>query len=767
MTDNEVLGAEAPGYNDTGWRNISLPHDMSIEGTFNQSHPVGVHGGFLPTASVVYRNAFYLNAAQDLFFFIDFDGVYRNSEVWINGHLLGRRPNGYISFRYDITEFVYRTPNQKNVLVVKADNFAQPGSRWYTGTGIYRNVRLTATAKTHIDHWGVVVTTSAVTNAAARLRIQTNVVTKAAEPGNVILKHTVFNGANQSVAEKSTPLVPTGPLTRSDQELIVTAPRLWSDKQPYLYTVVTQLIEKGRILHADTTKYGIRYFNFHPAKGFFLNGLSTKIKGVCNHHDLGCLGAAVNKSAIKRQLLILKSMGCNAIRTAHNPPAPELLDLCDELGFLVMDEAFDIWTVQKTPFDYHWNWPEWHKRDLEDQVKRDRNHPSVIIWSIGNEIPEQLSPRGGAIATELRSIIRALDTTRPITAGNNLPEKNNTIIQSGALDLVGVNYRTADWQHFPTYYPGAVFIGTETVSGLQTRGEYTFPSDVRYKWGDDQHPVKKPVLNNQCPAFDQATAPWGSTHEETLKEFKKYDFVSGMFVWAGFDYLGEPTPYYWPSRSSYFGIIDMAGFPKDVYYLYQSEWTDAPVLHVFPHWNWLPGQPVDVWAYYNNADEVELFVNGKSQGVKRKTGEALHVMWRVAFEPGMLTAVSRKRGQTVLRREIKTAGAPAALIMTADKASVNVDEKELVFLTVKAVDAAGNSVPTANRAISFETTRNAFIAGVDNGNPISHEPLKGIQIRTFNGLALAVVQPTKSGGTITVRATAEGLAPATVNIRAF
>jgi beta-galactosidase len=460
-------------------------------------------------------------------------------------------------------------------------------------------------------------------------------------------------------------------------------------------------------------------------------------------------------------------MGCNAIRTAHHPPAPELLDLCDEMGFLVMNEAFDVWEIAKTPFDYHWNFSEWYKRDLQDHVKRDRNHPSVIMWSIGNEIPEQLQGKnGGNIAKGLRNIIRELDTTRPITAGNNHPGKENKLIASGALDIIGCNYNHNAWNVFPSYYPGKIFIAAETVSGLQTRGEYMFPSDKLIRWGDEQNPVIKSPMDFTCSSFDQISTPWGSTHEETMKLFKKNDFVSGMFVWTGFDYLGEPTPYYWPARSSYFGIIDMAGFPKDVYYLYQSEWTSKPVLHVFPHWNWKENQLTDVWCYYNCADEVELFLNNQSLGIKKKANDALHVMWRIPFKPGTLRAISRKAGKTVLTKEIRTTGEPVKLMLTVDKSSVRFNENELAFLSVKVVDAVGNIVPKADHLISFTTSSNATIAGVDNGNPISHERFKASSRKAFHGLALVVVKPVEKG-TVKITATAPGLTSSTLNITVF
>jgi beta-galactosidase len=368
------------------------------------------------------------------------------------------------------------------------------------------------------------------------------------------------------------------------------------------------------------TTFGIRTFAFDTAKGFFLNGKHLKILGVCDHHDLGCLGAAINTRALQRQLELLKEMGCNGIRTSHNPPAPELLDLCDEMGFIVMDEAFDMWMKEKTKYDYHLDFAEWHKRDVEDMVLRDRNHPSVFIWSIGNEVSEQWDHSdnsGSTIARDLAGIIRGLDTTRPITANCNDDRPDNPVIRSGALDLIGYSYGHNDYHLFPATYPGKKLIGSEATSALESRGHYDMPSDSIRRWPTRWDiPMKDGNPDNTVSAYDNCSVPWGATHEEGWNLVKKNDFVSGMFIWTGFDYLGEPTPYVWPSRSSYFGILDLAGFPKDVYYMYQSEWTNKPVLHILPHWNWKPGQTIDVWAY-TNCDEVELFLNGKSVGVRK------------------------------------------------------------------------------------------------------------------------------------------------------
>ncbi|HEY1022540.1 MAG TPA: glycoside hydrolase family 2 TIM barrel-domain containing protein, partial [Flavisolibacter sp.] len=492
-----------------------------------------------------------------------------------------------------------------------------------------------------------------------------------------------------------------------------------------------------------------------------------KILGVCNHHDLGALGAAVNRRAIERQLEILKAMGCNAIRTAHNPPSPELLDLCDRLGFLVMDEAFDMWQKRKNKFDYHLEFADWHRQDLVAMVKRDRNHPSVFMWSIGNEIREQFDSTGLSLTKEMVQLVKQHDTTRPVTSAltENIPDKN-FIYRSGALDVLGFNYKHADYPSLPGRFPGYSFLATETASALATRGHYEFPSDSVRIWPRDAKSKDHGNPEHTASAYDNTYAYWGATHEESWMAVKKHPFMAGIFVWAGFDFLGEPVPYGWPSRSSYYGIIDLAGFPKDVYYLYQSEWSTKPVLHIFPHWNWKEGQVVDVWAYYNNADEVELFLNGVSQGVRKKRGDSLHVMWSVKFTPGTLKVISRKAGKPVLQKEIRTAGAPARIQLIADRKKLSAATNDLSFITIKLLDAAGNSVPDADKKISFAVRGPAFLAGVDNGDPVSMESFQSPERKLFNGLCLAIVQTTGKKGIITLVATAEGLPPATIQLQA-
>ena len=754
----------SPEYDDAGWRLLNVPHDWAIEGDFSASAPSGNSGGALPGGVGWYRKSFSVDAADEgKQFYIDFDGVYMNAKVWINGTLLGQRPYGYSSFRYDLTPYIIY--GGKNVVAVRVDNSDQPNSRWYSGCGIYRHVWLNKTARTHVAHWG------------------THVV---AEGNKVKVDVKVDNPDNAKFAVRNTLLDHEGRVvgkaTGKKSVIKVSKPKLWSCESPYIYTVRTEIVVGGKVIDTYETTTGFRTFKFDAAKGFSLNGKSMKINGVCQHHDLGCLGAAVNEDALHRQLRILKEMGTNAIRCSHNPPAPELLAMCDTMGFIVMDESFDMWRRRKTQNDYARFFDEWAERDLTDLVLRDRNHPSILMWSIGNEVLEQWSSAdadnltaeqanlilnaghdastlahgeelsvNSILTRNLCNIIRRYDTTRPITAGCNEPDPKNHLFKSGALDIIGFNYHHQWVKDVPQNFPGKPFIFSESVSALQTRGFYMMPSDSVYKapvewWLPYQDP------SFQCSAYDNMHASWSSTHEETWDVVKHNDFVGGQFIWTGFDYIGEPTPYGFPARSSYFGIVDLAGFPKDSYYLYQSEWTDKQVLHLFPHWNWLDGEQIDMWCYYNNADEVELFINGRSQGVKsKKDAHEYHLMWRVTFEPGEVKAVARKDGRVVAEKVIRTAGAPAALRLTSDRTHFgsNPNGDNLAFITVEVVDSDGNLCPRAEDQVFFEV-EGGRIVGVDNGNPVSMERFKDNKRKAFNGSCLVVVAT--DGGDVKLKA---------------
>jgi beta-galactosidase len=761
-------GASATSFPDKAWRSLDLPHDWSIEGTFDKNNPATAGGGALPGGIGWYRKQFTVPASsKGKYVVVDFDGVYKNSEVWINGHYLGKRPNGYISFRYALSPFL--NYGGQNTIAVRVDNSRQPNSRWYSGSGIYRDVKLLTLNQTHVAQWGTYVTTPEVSASRATVKVQTELQSPAGETVKGMLNIQILDADKRVVASSSQSLSLNGKAVVT-KTIELQSPKLWSTTEPYLYTVRTQVLVNKQVVDDYATPLGVRSFTFDANQGFVLNGKSMKIRGVCNHHDLGALGAAFNVRAAERQLEILKSMGCNAIRTSHNPPASALLDLCDRMGFIVMDEAFDMWVQKKSDFDYHLDWAKWHKQDLSDQIRRDRNHPSVFIWSVGNEIPEQGGKPGDTsgrvIARELAAIVRSLDSTRPITTANNNVETSNNLIKSNALDLIGFNYNHDKWKDFHKNFPGKKLIATETTSALQTRGSYDLAADSMRIW-----PIAwdKPLTTGNedlsCSAYDNCYTPWGSSHEQTLKAFENDPVVSGMFVWTGFDYLGEPTPYVWPARSSYFGIMDIAGFPKDVYYMYKSVWTSEPVLHVFPHWNWKVGQTVDVLAYYSQADEVELYLNGKSLGKRTKQGQDLKVSWKVPYQPGELKAISRKDGKTVLEEEIHTAGQPAKLILSADRSQVNADGKDLSFVTVKVVDKDGNLIPNAANLINFSLEGDGTITAVDNGSQVSHESFKANYRKAFNGLALAIIKAGKTSSTLRLHASSTGLQDANIEIQ--
>lgn len=771
-------------YNDAAWRKLSLPHDWSIESDFSKDAPATNQGGSLPGGIGWYRKSFTVPASsKNKNVSIEFDGVYKNSEVWINGRYLGKRPYGYSSFSYDVTAHLFF--NKPNVLAVKVDNSQQPDSRWYTGSGIYRNVRLVTKDKVHLSE--IFIQSDIDNKGLAKIKIVTLINTRPGG-GNFKIKYSIIeegskkeiNYENEQVIISHIPnyrpqyrykIKDIKYQFKDELNCSVSKPLLWSVDKPKLYKLVTKIYENGILRDSVDNSFGIRSIYFDNEKGFFLNNQLLKIKGVCMHHDLGALGAAFNYRAAERQLQILKEMGCNAIRVSHNPSAPQFLDLCDKMGFLVMDEAFDMWRKKKNKnkYDYHLDFDEWHERDLQAMVLRDRNHPSVFMWSIGNEIREQFDSTGTTITKELVDIVKRLDPTRPVTSAltETMPEKN-FIAKANALDVLGFNYKYYDYDSLPKRFPGQKFIATETASALSTRGVYEFPSDSMRVWPPD-YKAQDTFKGNKdftASAYDNTYAYWGGTHEKTWQAVKKYPHMAGIFVWSGFDFLGEPLPYpAFPARSSYYGIIDLAGFPKDVYYMYQSEWTDKPVLHLFPHWNWSKGDMVDVWTYYNNADEVELFVNNRSVGKRSKTDSTLHVMWRVPFEPGVLKAISRKNGKTVLIKEIKTAGKPAKIELMADRKAIRADGKDMCFITARIVDAAGNTVPGANNLIQFSISGNAKITGTDNGYQADTVSLTSHNRQAWKGMALVMVRSSVKKGNSTLTARSPGLVPATIALK--
>jgi len=755
-----------PEFDDSQWRKLNIPHDWSIEGEFSEDNLTTPSGGALPAGIGWYRKVFTIpESEKDKRFYIDFDGIYRNSEVWLNGKYLGKRASGYISFSYELTPFIY-FGDKENILAVKVDNSLQPNSRWYTGSGIYRNVWLTKTNQVHISHWRVYITTPKINLAEATVDILTELSSETMDKDTFRIKTSIFDQDHKLQAKTNNEFVFNNSVSKLDQSIIIKNPVLWSSDHPYLYQVKVEVYCDKEKIDEYNTHFGIRYFEFDVDSGFRLNGASFEIRGVNLHHDLGALGSAVNTRAIERQLEIMKVMGVNAIRTAHNPPAPELLDLCDRMGFLVMDEAFDVWKKKKVKYDYSMDWDKNYHHDLEDLILRDRNHPSVIVWSIGNEIPEQFDSSGITLTRKLVDIVKNLDLTRPVTCAlTETDPQKNFIYQSGALDVLAFNYKHEDWTYFKERYPGEKMIAAENMSAYATRGHYDMPSDsIRYwpeKYGD---PIIGANDDYTVSAYDMVCAFWGATHEETLKEFYKTDFLNSIFIWSGFDFLGEPVPYEWPAKNSYYGVVDLAGFPKDVYYLYQSIWTNIPTLHVFPHWNWKEGQIIDVWAYYNQADEVELFLNGKSLGIRRKVNDDMHVMWRVKYRAGTLKAISRRNGKEAMIRVINTAGDPEKIELTADRNEINADGTDLSYVTIKILDKEGNLVPDADNLVNFEIEGAGLIAGVDNGYQASHESFKSNHRKAFNGLCLAIVQSNGERGKIRLKALSDDLESSEITI---
>ena len=761
FTQSDTQAAQPATFNDGGWRILDIPHDWSIEGDFSKEHPSTFNQGALPTGIGWYRKHFYLPAdAGNQHVQLNFEGVFQRADVWVNGHFMGRHNNGYVSFKYDISKYLNKA--DENVIAVRVDNAAQPNSRWYTGSGIYRKVWLDISSKTFIDPWDLFVQAKVEKNGNAAVEMSAMVSNFSGPKNDLKVIHEIHDASGKLIAKgEPVALVLFNEKTPVNGVLKIANPVLWSPASPYLYRSTVKIFEKGKLVDSIQTKLGIRYFGFDPNDGFSLNGKHFLIQGICNHHDLGAIGAAVNKSAIKRQLTLLKDMGCNAIRTAHNPPSVELLELCDSMGFLVMDEIYDTWAKKKNKFDQSVDFKIDHQSDVQNWIRRDRNHASVFMWSIGNEIREQFDSSGLNFTEELTALVKALDNTRPVTAAltENDPSKN-FLYKSGALDVLGFNYKLDAYSQLPSRFPGSSFIAAETASALSTRGHYDFPSDSFRIWPPDSKSTQHGNPDHTVSAFDNVYAFWGNTHEKSWLAVKQNPHMSGAFVWSGFDFLGEPVPYQWPSRSSYYGIIDLAGFPKDVYYMYQSEWTQKPVLHLFPHWNWKKGQTVDVWAYFSQSDEVELFLNGKSVGIKTKNDSSLHAMWRLAFAPGQLKAVSRKNGKIVLESSIQTAGDASRIILRSAQSELNSAENELGFVEITVVDAMGIPVQTADNLISLSVQGVGKIAATDNGSPTAHSPFGIPNKQLFNGKLLAMLKTTGGKGQIILEATSPGLKPA-------
>lgn len=753
----DLPNAEQLAFADQKWRQLDLPHDWSIEGSFRPDNPSGHQGGLLPGGIGWYRKKFKLTEVKEKKYFIVVDGVYKNSTVYINGHPLGTRPYGYATFQYDMTPWIREG---ENLVAVKADNSKQPDSRWYTGAGIYRHVWLITTSPVYVSQWGTFVTTPKVTTKEATVNIVTTIANDRKEKAELKIISSITDSDGKEVATR-TQSAKTAPDSKIELNTIlkVTTPELWDIQNPNLYKLVTSVYQGKELKDTYTTTFGIRSIAFRADSGFFLNGKNVKILGVCNHHDLGSLGAALNNRALERQLELLQSMGCNGIRCSHNLMAPELLELCDKMGFLVMDETFDSWYIGKdaAPYGFQNYFKEWHERELTDMVLRDRNHPSVILWSIGNEIKEQWFPgstNGGELAREMVEIIKKYDTTRPTTSAFNFSRDAEKKGMTAAVGVVGFNYTIDAYDEFKKTHPDWLYIASETTSQFDSRGVYHFTLDS----------LVKTFKDCQTSAFDDAGG--GTTHEEAWLAVKERPYMSGMYIWTGFDYMGEPAPYEKLAVSSYFGIFDLCGFPKDAYYFYKSQWTKQPMVHLLPHWNWKPGQLVDVVAY-TNCDEVRLFLNDKPLESRNFSNtKKVSLRWKIPFIPGTLKAEGYRNGRLVATDLVKTAGDAANVELSADRKTIHADGKDLSFITVKITDEHHTVVPDADHLVHFEIEGEGKIVGVGNGNAMSLEPAKGKERRAFSGMCQVIIQSSGKKGNIVLKATSLGLPDEKIGISA-
>jgi beta-galactosidase len=794
----DAPGAEKPTFDDSTWRTLDLPHDWSIEGPYDEKAPSGGSGGYLPTGIGWYRKTFNVPEAQrGLHVAIQFDGIYEHSTVWVNGHEAGSRPYGYSSFQYDITQDLNygETPNE---IAVRVDNSQQPNSRWYSGSGIFRHTWLVITDPLQIAPWGILVTTPEVAVDAATVKVRVHVHNGRQTAQQIEVHEELLDGegdvlplqeAVSGADEPSSAEIAAGGEKDVESTLVVKPPRLWSPASPGLYRVRTQILVAGEVVDEADTSFGIRRLEYDVNMGLLINGEHVKMRGVCIHHDAGSVGSAVPEAVLERRLRLLREMGCNAIRCSHNPEAPEFYDLCDRLGLLVMDEGFDEWTIRKgqLKFGYSDLFNDWYERDLVDMIRRDRNHPCVALWSAGNEIGEQGAPNGPEILGKLVTVFHREDPTRPVTAAmDNVFNQNGNAPEAftNLLDIVGYNYadrwggrRETQYGDDRERFKDRRFVGTEESGVAVTRGKYEFGSLLDDNDSDDHLILGHgPVGALYVAATIRAASLW--------RFAALHDYVIGEFLWTGFDYLGESK---WPRKLTAFGALDSCGFKKDSFYFYQSIWTDVPMVHLLPHWNWPDkvGGVVPVVAYTNCA-AVELFLNGRSMGVKAKefpavgvtgawnnyaqpkieaTTADLQLVWDVPYEPGELKAVAYDRtGAVVGQAVVRTARQAARLELTVDRPSITSGARDVASVTVRAIDANGVFVPLADNLIVLDVSGPAKLIGVDNGDPESHASYQGNTRALFNGMALALVQSTPDAGAIHVSASSKGLMEARIDI---
>ncbi|MFD1950324.1 beta-galactosidase GalB [Sphingomonas arantia] len=768
------------GFDDAGWQSVTLPHDWAIAGPFIAEGPYGGMGRLPSWGAGWYRRKLVVPATdRGRSVFLDVDGAMSYATVWLNGKLVGGWPYGYNSWRLDLTPYV--VPGGDNQLAIRLDN-PMESSRWYPGGGIYRNVWLTTADPVHVAQWGTKVTTSDVSARQAQVALALTVENLASAGASVVAETAIFaidaadrrlGGAVARIAP-ATVVIGAGGTASISGTTTIRNPRLWGPpptQVPNRYVAVTTLRRGGRVIDTYETRFGVRALTFDPNRGVIVNGEHVMLNGVNQHHDLGALGAAWNDRAAKRQLDILADMGVNAIRMAHNPPAPELLDMTDRMGFLVMDEVFDVWERRKTPFDTHLIFKDWHEPDLRAMMRRDFNHPSVIMWSIGNEVGEQYGGRGAAVAREVMTIAHQEDATRPVMGSMNVAAPGSDF--ASTFDAIALNYQGAGVRtKLPTFagfrakHPDKVIFSSESAAAYSSRGDYQFPVP-----GGISNPVRPGVggdeTTHQVSAYELFAADFGGTADRTWAAQDQNPTVAGEFVWTGFDYLGEPAPYY-SSRSSYFGIVDLAGFPKDRFWLYKARWRpDVKFVHVLPHWNFAgrEGQVTPVHAF-TSADEAELFVNGKSQGRQKRAPFAYRFRWDyVRYEPGDIKVVTWKDGKPWAEETVRTTGAPVRIAAAADRTSIADDGKDLAWVSVVLNDARGGFVPRDQRMVRFTIEGPGEIVATDNGDPTDFVAFPSAARKLFNGRAIAIVRavPGKRGA-IRVRVAADGLPDATVQI---
>lgn len=776
-------------FDDRGWRSVNLPHDWAIEGPFVQDYP-GATGKLRYWGPAWYRKHFRVEPGdRSRRIFLRVDGAMSYAAVWLNSRFVGGWPYGYTSFQLDLTPFV--RIGAQNVIAIRL-NTPPAAARWYPGAGLYRDVWLIKISPIHVAPWGIQVSTPDPAGARRAVDLKVTVDNDSSVTRTSQVRARLFAqrapATTGPVAESEPIQLTIGSGQHATGEISVHGlhPQLWTLRHPYLYRAAITVEQDHQVIDRENVSFGFRSTRFDPEKGFLLNGESVKLNGVCLHGDLGALGIATNATALRRRFELLRRMGCNAIRTAHNPPAPELIDLADRMGFLVLDEAFDCWDRGKTPGDYHLLFSDWHEQDLRALVRRDRNHPSVILWSIGNEIPDQLDPvTGPHLAAELARIVHEEDPTRPVTSACSE-------IQAGyngfgrALDVQGYNYHPAEYAKFHAAMPGRPLVGSETASCVSSRGAYFLP--VPDTPSDGQ-------ADFQVSSYDRYAPPWATLPDTEFAAQDQNPFVSGEFVWTGIDYLGEPTPYDHdataplrftapgvaaakqkelgetgkvtvPSRSSYFGILDLAGFPKDRFYLYQARWRpDYPMAHILPHWTW-PGRtgqvtPVQV---YTSGDEAELFLNGRSLGRKKKEPGTYRLRWDDAvYQPGELRVVAYRHRHYWAESRVRTAGPVARLSLRSERDFIVLNGSDLAYLNLRLTDQTGELVPAASNQVHFAVSGPGEIVATDNGDPTDHTPFGSHDRRAFNGLCQAIVRTTptaRPGQVITVTATVPGLPPA-------